>query len=220
MTDSVLHWPFLMGHSFLQLQGRVVFFLLRFFSILLLWLSIMFFIEGHVRKLILHFFLFITGWRGWVMGKCLSNSCRNNCPNFVLREDVNGGLNQRIFFLFLDLVFLSLLILSSGSWSVLGGVGMTRGWVKVTGSVVWVRVWLFWLAVLCVALSRRRCERRGWVGGSCSGWLGEADGLVWETRSGVWLGWGVGGVGWWSALSLVEFSLRLAEILRLVLSFM
>ena len=32
MTDSVLHWPFLIGHSFLQLQGRVVFFLFRFFS--------------------------------------------------------------------------------------------------------------------------------------------------------------------------------------------
>ena len=66
MTDSVLHWPFLRGHSFLQLQGRVVFFLFRFFSILLLWLSMMFFIEGHVLKLILHFFLFITGWRGKV----------------------------------------------------------------------------------------------------------------------------------------------------------
>ena len=60
------------------------------------------------------------------MGKCLSNSCRNNCPNFVFREDVNGGLNQRIFFLFFDLVFLLSFILSLGSWSALRGVGMTR----------------------------------------------------------------------------------------------
>ena len=47
----------------------------------------MFFIEGHVLKLILHLRLFISGYREWVIEKCLSNNCRNNWPNLVFRED-------------------------------------------------------------------------------------------------------------------------------------
>ena len=64
ITDSVRHLPFWMGQSFRQLHGRVSFFEVIFFIIILLWLSIMFFIDGQVLKLILHFFLFITACRG------------------------------------------------------------------------------------------------------------------------------------------------------------
>ena len=74
------------------------------------------------------------------------------------------------------------------------------------------------LAVLCFALLRRRCERRCWVGGIFCGWTGEVDCLVLEARSGVLV---IGSLGkvWWSVLSFVEFSLGLAEILELDLSF-
>ena len=95
-----------MGQSLRQLHGRVSFVVVSFFIILLLWLSIMFFIDGQVLKLILHFFLFITACRGWVIGKCLSNSWRNSWPNFVLRDDEKGGLYQRIFFFFFGFVII------------------------------------------------------------------------------------------------------------------
>ena len=121
------------------------------------------------------------------MGKCLSSSWRKSWPNFVLRDDEKGGLYQRIFFFFLVLLFLLLWVILE-LWLLMGEVGVARGCVKVTGSDMEGGVWLFWLAVWCVALSRRRCERRSCVVGSCSEGMGGVDGLVLVSRSGFWLG--------------------------------
>ena len=96
----------------------------------------------------------------------------------------------------------------------LGGVGMTCGCVKFTGSVIEVVVGLFWLVVLCFTLLRRRCDRRSCVGVTSCDWTGDADSLEFEARSGVLVIRTFGKV-WWSVLSFVEFSLELAEILEL-----
>ena len=66
-----------------------------------------FFIEGHVLKLILHLRLFITGYRGWSIGKCLSNNFKNNWPNLVFREDEKGGVEPKdLLFIFISCFFI------------------------------------------------------------------------------------------------------------------
>ena len=57
--------------------------------------------EGWQEYDILHLFLFMTGWSGWLTGKCLSRSWRKSRPNGVVRERENVGLNQRMLRLFL-----------------------------------------------------------------------------------------------------------------------
>ena len=87
MTALVLQPPSGRGQFFRQLQGGTGVGVCSFWSTFLLWLLIINFIEGQMLKLILTFFLFMTGCRGWVMGKCLSMSWRNNLPNLVVRDE-------------------------------------------------------------------------------------------------------------------------------------
>ena len=57
----------------------------------------------------------LTTWRSlWLGGKCLSMSCKNFFPTFVLTPALNGGLNQTtfLFFNFLTNFLIFLLSLS------------------------------------------------------------------------------------------------------------
>ena len=87
MTALVLQPPSGRGQFFRQLQGGTGVGVCSFWSTFLLWLLIINFIEGQMLKLILTFFLFMTGNRGCVMGKCLSMSWRNNLPNLVESDE-------------------------------------------------------------------------------------------------------------------------------------
>ena len=71
-------------------------------------------IEGGQEKEILHLFLFMIGWSGWLTGKCLSSSWRKSRPNGVVRESEKVGLNQRILRLLL-FFFLAWSLLEGGS---------------------------------------------------------------------------------------------------------
>ena len=174
MTDCVRQSLLGIGQfaGFLQLQGFVGGLGFLFCRIFLLWLLMIACKEGEQEYDILHLVRFITGYRGWLTGKCLSSSFRKSWPNLVFRAMLNGGLYQIMFFLLLLFFFwfwFSGWLLGVGVWLdwdavtgvVLGSVCMWSAVFVVTVcSVVIVIVWLD----VCERFSRKRLDLLGCVG--------------------------------------------------------
>ena len=143
MTFFVIHLLSDMGqgrlrHLQVSVSGSVVFSPL--FNSFLLCAVIIWCMFGVVEYEIFTLFLFITGCKGWFLGKCLLINFRNSWPNLVVKFLLKGGVYQRMF-LFFFLFLLIGLVVSGGGWD--AGRGCELG--RVAGVVLLLFVVLFGL---------------------------------------------------------------------------